>query len=863
MTGLPPLTKVFRPGAGRQRLAKGYVVAGRGAADWVAQLLTPGSRILERATHLGLTLRGNAQAPCALWLDTGLIWLHYRDCREKLASQLFELLRELKMAVEAMGGALLPSAARLDDVSPWDQLVCADEHFIETSSEREKTTFCNLLRFHLPELVALTGRAGASPAGVEQLGSRRLADSRRHVPARAFASLSPEYLPHLVKSLSRRERVPRLSLLDIDPHEGDGPGGACNEDGCVELRFVDAQAHFRTSLSHALLFEALLIRARRIAAEDREVPEYPQPRFERDRARAIQHGLHALFAPRSPAELADYPHDSLSEDELDDTSAGLVPAPLRWLELLDDLSYEFQALDARYRDLAPLVSGVTLRQWGELSVQNENDLLRSWPPEQSIEQRLRSVLVARGEPFKEANQGHDSARDIEADWKERLKEVSDTSSDHATVWLTLDLRQSKPMGTEASDYQSFWTHNAGQLFGKRLEPNQSFVPRDTDIGDFTLQVARVPNQFREVTSATPFAIHSVLEPPQIRRVCRCCQAERLDLRQAPLICDTCAELQRKVGPAAQPLPRNASPQLCAVHAVILEGKLRPFCPAHVPVCHCQQAAWGFCAGEACKPQSRAFCQSHLHRHPSGADVHYCQACYERLFPACLAPGCTSLATIRCSHWDADTQRACAKTYCAEHALSWQVYGRHNRGLGRCDEHADLSQLDDPSLIFQLTASALVEQRIPTHPKFDNRLPSLQAIAHVLMKPRQVRYDLAQVDRLFEQLREQLDAARPFEKNMLALLDKHAAFRRDNLEQDARNKAIGRPIFDALVAELERQDFHALATRLGFADFQRKNACLYVRLERDWRGHLIGAGHERIHQLSDAIGARIRFERGPA
>jgi hypothetical protein len=288
--------------------------------------------------------------------------------------------------------------------------VCADGHFIETLDEREKTVYCNLLRYHLPELLALTGRAGAGRISVERLGSRRLADSKRHVPARAFDSLAPEYLPHLLKSLAREQRIQHTSLLDIDPHAGEDPA-----DDCVELRFVDAQAHARTSLSHALLFEALLIRARRIVLEEQELPHYPQPSFERDRARAIQYGLKAIFTARS---VLDYPSSLVLEE-----AAAPTGAPARVVQLLDDLQFEFRALSARYRDLAPLVLGLKLRQWGNLSVQNENDLLQSQLAVEArdpVEERIRALLLDPHDPLATANERFNQARDIRDDWKSRL-----------------------------------------------------------------------------------------------------------------------------------------------------------------------------------------------------------------------------------------------------------------------------------------------------------------------------------------------------------------------------------------------------------------------------------------------------------
>ena len=47
------------------------------------------------------------------------------------------------------------------------------------------------------------------------------------------------------------------------------------------------------------------------------------------------------------------------------------------VEVIEQLQYEFQVLEAEYSEIAPLVQGPTLRRLGRASLQNENDLLRA------------------------------------------------------------------------------------------------------------------------------------------------------------------------------------------------------------------------------------------------------------------------------------------------------------------------------------------------------------------------------------------------------------------------------------------------------------------------------------------------------
>jgi hypothetical protein len=419
------------------------------------------------------------------------------------------------------------------------------------------------------------------------------------------------------------------------------------------------------------------------------------------------------------------------------------------------------------------------------------------------------------------------------------------------VWLMLDLRKAESVSASEVEYARFWKDNFAQICGRKLIVNEPFPLIDHTLGAVTVQVTRLPKNFKEATAETPFAIHSVLEPRRVNAACGCCRVERRVSRHAALACQACAELGR--GSSASPQPPGASPKICAEHAVILEGSLRAFCPAHAPRCQCSALATGFCFGPICKAQGVAHCAEHLQAHPNVADAYFCRACYAELFPPCLGPGCSSLATIRCSHWHPHEQRACAKSYCVEHAKRWQVYGRYDVGLGRCDEHGDLSKLTNPELIFQLAASALVEKRY--------RLPSLQAVTHVLMKPRRQRYPLTEVAQMFQDVRGRLDAANPFENRMIDLIRSHEVKRREDLQRDAEDKAEGQQYFDGLVAKLRHEGFAELADNVRFADYRPVDTCLYIRLEGErLRGQLIGTGGEHIRGLSQAIGVRISFER---
>ena len=77
----------------------------------------------------------------------------------------------------------MPSAVRLTKGRPWHDFLCGDGHFLETLDDTEKEVFSNLMREQTPLLIALTGRAGVEPEGVEPLDpavSRTVVSISRH-----------------------------------------------------------------------------------------------------------------------------------------------------------------------------------------------------------------------------------------------------------------------------------------------------------------------------------------------------------------------------------------------------------------------------------------------------------------------------------------------------------------------------------------------------------------------------------------------------------------------------------------------------------------------------------------------------------
>jgi hypothetical protein len=196
---------------------------------------------------------------------------------------------------------------------------------------------------------------------MDTAGSRRLAEAADQIATRYIASVSPRHLTRIQDRMRRDQGVARLELMDVNPL-----GDASLEVGHVELRFVDAQVLLSTTRAHALLVQAIAMRARRLERDGRRVPSGSQALLERNRARAIAHGLSARFEVE--AEGRGEKGQSRGEKAVTQLLIGL----------LEDLRDEFRALEATFDELAPVVLGLSLERADALPLRNENDLLQAW-----------------------------------------------------------------------------------------------------------------------------------------------------------------------------------------------------------------------------------------------------------------------------------------------------------------------------------------------------------------------------------------------------------------------------------------------------------------------------------------------------
>lgn len=352
------LLQLYRFGPTRQRIQKGFIVNGSVSKDDLKRL----------SNNLSLPfgkLHLNENRERALWVDTGMVWLHTAQAREDCFRRLYESIQIVSGAVKRIGGTLIPNAVRTSGETDWDDFLCGDRHFLAIDDAVEKEVMSNLLRVHAPTLIAYSGRAGLEQHGVERVGSRRLFISQNHYAARYLISLAPQHLERVIQCLRRDDGVSRLDYLDINPL-----GDAAEPESSIELRFIDGQTLLSTVRAQAILIQALFIQARRLVREGRRVGAPDQKYLERNRARAIAKSMQTRFE-----EAPDRRRYQRSRNERR-AEKKFISVDTIWLDLLESLQREFQILEVEYPEIAPLVLGASLYQMGFVGLRNENDLFQ-------------------------------------------------------------------------------------------------------------------------------------------------------------------------------------------------------------------------------------------------------------------------------------------------------------------------------------------------------------------------------------------------------------------------------------------------------------------------------------------------------
>lgn len=292
-------------------------------------------------------------------------WLGSRPSRDEVFGEFARTMTAVAGAAERSGGSILSPGV---SIGRGTAVTGGDVHVLEVLTDTEQEVLCNLLRGHVPTLIAMTGRGvvgvGRSP---DRVGSRWLADSRMHLATRFLASTSPEHVDRVKAELRRRDGVAALDRMDVWP--GTAPDGSPT----VVVRCIDASVGLGGLRAHAIVLTALAMHARRRVRAGQRVGHAPQRLLEENRARAIASGRRARFLRED-----DPGRPGAGRDDRSRRSARPRAADDMIRDLLTEIGPELRNLDAGPDELAPVLLGIDLPRFGGPTGVDESMLLREW-----------------------------------------------------------------------------------------------------------------------------------------------------------------------------------------------------------------------------------------------------------------------------------------------------------------------------------------------------------------------------------------------------------------------------------------------------------------------------------------------------
>ena len=405
------------------------------------------------------------------------------------------------------------------------------------------------------------------------------------------------------------------------------------------------------------------------------------------------------------------------------------------------------------------------------------------------------------------------------------------------IELELNLLQYKTKLKSSEDYLNFWNGLADALQGHTLVAGKTHFIETPQNGKIGLRIISVPRAFSVVTQETNFAIHSVLERPDIRYKCFVCRS------YGPFRCSE----------------QNCKNRLCDQHVVILDGNMRAYCPNHAPVCRGSGGrAIFWCDGPRCRGRM-AWSEQYRVQHPNDADHWYCRECYALQFPTCSSLYCHDTGTTRCEHVNPSSGESCNRSLCNRHVKRWQIYGPHKLGVALCSEHANIKRLSESEILYQMVA--VTTQRLSRwHRSGFISLPSLMSIRHIFINAKNEIVNPDVIDQRLAQLRRDLAySSGKLSQDMARMIERSGSKRKRELSSFDNEQGQGRAIFARLVAVLRTQGKEQLADNLRFADYRPRHKLLFVHLDEQYRGAFIGRSGSNIKPLQDSLGVRIQFE----
>jgi hypothetical protein len=370
------MVSLTRIGATRQRFEKAFAVQGVEPEQMARAFTTVrNARVVPVTGQHGLF----AVAEPMGWLGT-------RTARNEHYAGMSATFRRLAELVHSHGGVLVPPAL---GTTRHAAVLGGDIHTLEVLSSVEQEVLCNLLRTHVPALIALFGR-GITRAGAprDRIGSRWLAGSRSHLATRFLASTAPEHLDRVKAELRRRDGVALLERMDVYPSAE--PDGTLT----VAVRCLDGAPTLAGIRTQALLLAAVGMQARRMVRDGRRVGNVPQRMLEDNRARAVAEGLRAQMAADEPRQRPGAaPKDQKTAKRRHNSEPAPRPARAVGRSLFHSIAVELRNLDADAAELAPALLPLELPALGVTHGTTETDLMTRWAGAGESELLSRCLLA--------------------------------------------------------------------------------------------------------------------------------------------------------------------------------------------------------------------------------------------------------------------------------------------------------------------------------------------------------------------------------------------------------------------------------------------------------------------------------------
>ena len=410
----------------------------------------------------------------------------------------------------------------------------------------------------------------------------------------------------------------------------------------------------------------------------------------------------------------------------------------------------------------------------------------------------------------------------------------------AAVEITLDLTEYNEKIQRPKDFLAFWKKLCPVFeTGAKINQGESKTV-ENEKGKVKINFINIPHHLSLISKDTPFAIHSVLQRPEIIYKCSSCLNIERKEKYGPFKCFSCDN------------------RMCDEHAVILDGKMRAYCHEHLPKCKgSNQPATFWCDGPKCRGEI-AWSEKYRTFHPNNKNHWYCPDCYTAVFPKCNHLNCDITGINSCEYILSNKGENCNKRLCNKHVKRWQIYGPHKKGLSLCIDHARINNLSLETIIFQVVL-ATAKRNINKKQKFkEQRLPSLGSIKHILIKGLGIQKDLQTIYNgilIFKSALQHDNLSR----QIIIDIDRVSEIWNKELKNSKEHDETGMKIFEVLKSYLINSRQDDIAAVIRYSDYRANKKILFIRVDESKRGFLIGKQGQNIKKINEYLGVTIQFE----